>query len=83
MGHEAKSKNGESWEEKFSEAGSQIEEELRRVIGYINDEVVPQVRRNGSIALRAAAAQMQELAQRMDDDARRQKGTSNSQGGAK
>ena len=34
---------------------------------YINDEVVPEIRRNGSEALRAAAAELQKLAQRMDD----------------
>jgi len=45
-----------------------VHEELRRVIDYINDEVVPEVRRNGSDALRAAAKELDKLAQRMDDD---------------
>ena len=79
MGQETKSKNT-SWEEKVSDAGAQIEEELRKVVGYINDVGVPQVRRNGSVALRAAAERMEELAQRMDD-ARREKGGSDSRGG--
>jgi hypothetical protein len=36
-------------------------------VAYINDEVVPDIRRNGSQALRDAAAELQKLAQRMDD----------------
>jgi hypothetical protein len=37
------------------------------VVTYLNDEVVPDIRRNGSQALRVAAAELQKLAQRMDD----------------
>jgi Arc/MetJ-type ribon-helix-helix transcriptional regulator len=44
-----------------------VEEDLRRVVAYINDQVVPDIRRNGSEALRAAAQELQKLAQRMDD----------------
>jgi hypothetical protein len=54
-------------EDRLNEAGKRIEEELHRVVRYIDDEVVPEVRRNGSTALRAAAGRLQELAQRMDD----------------
>lgn len=56
-----------SWEQQFREGAARAEEELKRVVTYINDEVVPEVRRNGSHALRAAAAELQKLAQRMDD----------------
>jgi hypothetical protein len=61
--------NGEprNWEQQLREATARAEEELRRVLTYINDEVVPEVRRNGSEALRAAAIELQKLAQRMDD----------------
>jgi trans-2-enoyl-CoA reductase len=55
------------WEQQLREAASRAEEELRRVVTYINDEVVPDIRRNGSQALRAAAVELQRLAQRMDD----------------
>jgi hypothetical protein len=55
------------WEQQVREAAARAEEELRRVVTYINDEVVPEVRRNGSHALRFAAEEMQKLAQRMDD----------------
>jgi hypothetical protein len=44
-----------------------VHEELRRVIDYINDEVVPEVRRSGSAALRTAARELDKLAQHMDD----------------
>jgi hypothetical protein len=59
------------WEQRLHEAGTRIEEDLRKVIQYINDEVVPDVRRNGSDALRSAAAELQKLARRMDERAHR------------
>jgi hypothetical protein len=55
------------WEQQFREATAKAEEELHRVVTYINDEVVPDIRRNGSEALRAAAAELHKLAQKMDD----------------
>jgi trans-2-enoyl-CoA reductase len=55
------------WEQQLRDAAARAEEELTRVVAYINDEVVPDIRRNGSDALRFAAAEMQKLAQRMDD----------------
>jgi hypothetical protein len=59
------------WEQRLHEAGSRVEDELRNIIKYINDEVVPDVRRNSSEALRAAAAELQKLARKMDDRAGR------------
>ncbi|MDP9050605.1 MAG: hypothetical protein M3O31_07770 [Acidobacteriota bacterium] len=56
-----------AWEQQLREAATRAEEEVRRVVTYINDEVVPEVRKNGSQALRAAAEQMHKLAQRMDE----------------
>jgi hypothetical protein len=55
------------WEQQLREAAARAEEELHRVVTYINDEVVPDIRRNGSHALRAASEELQKLAQRMDD----------------
>jgi len=55
------------WEQKLHEAGARVEEDLKRLVTYINDEVVPDVRRNGSAALKAAAAELQRLAEKMDD----------------
>jgi hypothetical protein len=59
------------WEQRLHEAGSRVEEDLRGIIQYINDEVVPDVRRNGSDALRSAAAKLQKLAKKMDGRAGR------------
>jgi len=59
------------WEERISDAGArlrdEVQDELRRVVRFIDDEVVPEVRRNSSSALRAAAIRLQKLAQHMDD----------------
>jgi hypothetical protein len=59
------------WEQRLHEAGSRVEEDLRGIIQYINDEVVPDVRRNSSDALRSAAVELQKLAKKMDDRAGR------------
>jgi hypothetical protein len=57
------------WEQRLHEAAATVEEEVRRVVTYINDEVVPEVRQNSSRALRAAAVEMERLAQKMDERA--------------
>jgi prophage antirepressor-like protein len=63
------------WEQHLREAATRAEEELRRVVTYINDEVVPDIRKNGSQALRSASEELQKLAQRMDErNAAAQKG---------
>ena len=59
--------DGKPLEQKLHEAGARIEEDLKRVVAYINDEVVPDVRRNGSEALKSAAAELHRLAEKMDD----------------
>jgi hypothetical protein len=55
------------WESKLREAAGFVEEDLKRAVTYINDEVVPEVRRNGSSALKAAATELARLAKRMDE----------------
>jgi len=59
------------WEERVSEAGArfrnEFQDELERVVKFIDTEVVPEVRRHGSTALRAAATRLQQLAEHMDD----------------
>ncbi len=67
MGFDPNRKSGTAWEQRLHEAGARIEEDLRWLIAHVNDEVVPEVRRNGASALRAAAEQMEKLAQKMDD----------------
>jgi hypothetical protein len=59
------------WEQGLRDAVTHLEADLRNVVKYVNDEVVPEVRKNGSEALRAAAAELHKLAQRMDDHARK------------
>src|SRR5260370_24949950 len=59
------------WEQQLRDAAAHLETDLKDVVKYINDEVVPEVRRNGSEALRAAAAELHKVAQRMDDHARK------------
>ena len=59
---------GKPWEERLNEASARFEAELHRVVRYIDTEVVPEVRKHGSQGLRAAAVQLQKLAERMDDN---------------
>ncbi len=57
---------------KIHEAVDRVERELKQVITYLNDEVVPTVRVESSRALRTAADQLAKLADFMDE-AKRQK----------
>jgi hypothetical protein len=59
------------WEQQLRDAATHLEADLKNVVKFINDEVVPGVRRNSSEALRAAAAELHKVASRMDDHARR------------
>ena len=62
------------WDERLREASSQLEDELRRAIRFLDEEVVPEVRRNGSAALRTASEQLRKLAEKMDDESRKREG---------
>ena len=55
------------WENRLRDVAKTAEEDVKRLVTYINDEVMPDVRRNGSVALRAAATELHKLAERMDD----------------
>ncbi|MGC2163582.1 MAG: hypothetical protein WA634_16865 [Silvibacterium sp.] len=57
---------GRKAEEKFQQAMPRVEEEVKKVIAYLNDEVVPEVRENSSKALKVAAEQLAKLAERLD-----------------
>lgn len=59
--------NQKPLDQRLQEAARRAEEELRRFVSYLDEEVVPEVRRNSSTALRAAAARLQKLAESMDD----------------
>ena len=62
--------NRKGWEQKVEVATTRVEEDLRKAIAFINDEVVPDVRRNGSAALRTAAAELHRLAEHIDKNSR-------------
>lgn len=55
------------WNDKVQEAVDRTEAEVRRLVQYLNDEVVPDVRRQSSSALKTAAARLQELARTLDE----------------
>ena len=57
---------GRRIDEKVGEALPRVEEEVKKVITYLNDEVVPQVRQNSSQALRVAAEHLSRLAEHLD-----------------
>jgi hypothetical protein len=60
---------GRKIDEHLSDARPKVEEEVKKVIVYLNDEVVPEVRRNSSQALRTAAEQLTRLAEYLDKKA--------------
>lgn len=57
---------GRKVEEKLNQAMPRVEEEVKKVIAYLNDEVVPGVRENSARALKAAADQLAKLAERLE-----------------
>jgi len=57
---------GRKLDEQFGSAAPRVEEEVRKVITYLNDEVVPQVRRSSSEALRTASEHLNRLAEHLD-----------------
>ena len=60
---------GRKIDETVNKAVPTVEEELRKVISYLNDEVVPRVRENSSKGLRIAADQLTRLAEHLDRNA--------------
>lgn len=59
-------RTGHTLEEKLNQAKPRIEEEVKKVIAYLNDEIVPEVRANSSKALRVASERLAKLAERME-----------------
>ncbi len=58
--------NVTDWNAKVQDTADRAEAEVRKLIDYMNDEVVPDVRKHSSTALRAAADRLRELAQTLD-----------------
>jgi len=57
---------GRKVDEHFGNIGPRMEDEVKRVIAYLNNEVVPEVRQHSSKALRIAAEQLTRLAEHLD-----------------
>ena len=54
-------------EDRLREAATRVETDLKRLVTSFNDEVVPDIRRHSSAALRSAAAELDRLANHMDE----------------
>lgn len=57
---------GRKIDEKVSQAMPRVEEEVKRVIAYLNNEVVPEVRQGSLKALRVASEQLSKLVDRIE-----------------
>ena len=57
---------GRKVDETLNKAVPRVEEEVKKVIAYLNDEVVPSVRENSSKALRVASEELIKLAELID-----------------
>jgi hypothetical protein len=58
---------GKKVDERFNQVRPRVEEELRKVIDYLNDQIVPQLRQDSAQALHAAAERLRKLAEQLDD----------------
>jgi hypothetical protein len=53
--------------QRFAESLPRFEQEFKRALSYFNDQVVPQLRKDSSRGLRAAAGQFRQWADHLDD----------------
>ena len=53
--------------DQLTDAARRIEDELKRVVQYIDEKVVPEVRVHSSNALRAASERLSALAEHLDE----------------
>jgi hypothetical protein len=58
---------GKKVDERFNQVRPRVEEELKKVIVFLNDQVVPQLRQDSAQALHAAADRLRKLAEQLDD----------------
>lgn len=61
---------GRKLDETFDDVGRKVERELKDVITYLNDQVVPKVRTQSSQAIRLASEKLNRLADLMDEQKR-------------
>jgi predicted DNA-binding protein (UPF0278 family) len=57
---------GRKIDETVNKAAPRVEEELKKIITFLNEEVVPKVREHSSKGLRVAADQLTKLAEHLD-----------------
>jgi hypothetical protein len=57
---------GRKMDEHFGTCSDRAEDDVKRVIAYLNDKVVPEVREHSSKALRIAADQLSRLADHLE-----------------
>jgi bisphosphoglycerate-dependent phosphoglycerate mutase len=57
---------GRKMDEHFGVCSDKLEDDVKRVITYLNEKVVPEVRENSSKALRIAADQLARLADHLE-----------------
>lgn len=62
---------GKRVDRQMNTAIPKIEEEIKKVISYLNDEVVPRLRKDSSQALYAAAEQLRKIANHLEESGRR------------
>lgn len=53
-------------EDEVRAAAPRLEQDVKRAIAYVNDEVVPEVRRSSSKAIRMANEKLSQLAERLE-----------------
>lgn len=58
---------GKKVDERFTQALPRVEQEVKRWIAHLNDEVVPQIRQGSSQALRNTAEGLRKLAEQLDN----------------
>ena len=63
--------SGDRFNRKIEEAARTLEQETENFIRYINNEVVPEVRRHSSRGLRTASEKLREFADYLDRNRRR------------
>ncbi len=57
---------GRKMDEHFGTCSDRVEDDVKRVITYLNDKVVPEVRDHSTKALRIAAEQLSRLADHLE-----------------
>lgn len=54
------------WNDKIHDTVDSAEAELKRLIQYMNDEVVPSIRKEGGEALKAASEQLRIIIEKLE-----------------